>query len=112
MTCGGRDKGAYSHQFWQLALWCHTCSVHWLEQDQNLRQWLILKMNAFKQYSGTPLQQIPLGGNILSLIARCPNSGASSTVPVGVLLHNWAVEAQSGHVFTAFPCCMLAGKAN
>ena len=46
------------------------------------------------------------------LLRGAPNSGASSTVPVGVLLHNWAIEAQSGHVFTAFDPLLYAEKAN
>ena len=43
-------------------------------------------------YSGTFLYRTPLGTNILSVIARCPNSGASGIFPVGMVLRNPVVE--------------------
>ena len=51
-----------------------------------------LDLPCMLEYSGTPLQWTPSGPTILSFIVRCPNSGASGTFLVGMVLCNWAVE--------------------
>ena len=53
-----------------------------------------------------------MGANNFSPIRGVPNSGASGMFPVGVVLHNRAVEAQHGYVFRAFPGGERPAKAS